>query len=457
MTMSARVVVIGGGFAGISAAASLRARGAEVVVLDDRRTLGGRARSDELEGMTIDTGAQLIATTFTRTLALLAGDASAHTTSGAAGDLARRIPALRRVAGRDAYVREGARLPIQFGSIRSLLGFRGLGAMEKLGLARHLMPLIAAHHAALDAAAARVPPSLDVQRARAYVSARVGARAADVLVEPPLNGFYTTRGDEASLAFFLMLGRYGSEGDVLAPQEGFSRALERALLGARHEPGVAVRAIERAGADLVVRGDDLEWRADAVVVATGPRAARALLAPLVPGHEELLRWLGAVPLRATWTLALALDTAPPHDAFGVFHDVREARLVSACAVAGAKMSAPLADRDVVLAWPTPDAVELLAGAPAARIASAMLPEVESLVPQVRGHVTRARVYRFDEGTPLAHPGFAADRARARELIAALPPELALAGDYLTASLIEGAVASGREAAERLTARLLGPR
>ncbi|HEU4643095.1 MAG TPA: FAD-dependent oxidoreductase [Gemmatimonadaceae bacterium] len=455
MTMSARVVVIGGGFAGVAAAASLASRGADVVLLDDRRTLGGRARSDELEGMTIDTGAQLVSTMYTRTLALLDADAPARAAvdamAGAMADAAQRAPALHRVAGRDAYVRDGTRHPIQFGSIRSLLAFRGLGTWEKLGLARHLMPMLAAHRAALDAAAARIPPALDAQRARAYVSAHVSERAADVLVEPPLNGFYAMRGDEASLAFFLMLGRYGSEGDVLAPVGGWSRALARALRGARHEPAVTVRALARDGAALVVHADDRTWRADAVVVATGPRTAGALLAPLVPEHAALLRWLGEVPMRATWTLALALDTTPPRDAFGVFHDGRDARVVSACAVAGANMTAPPADRDVVLAWPTPDAAQVLAGASAERIASAMLPDVESLVPEVRGHVVRARVYRFAEGTPLAHPDFAADRERARALVDALPPELALAGDYLAAPLIEGAVASGWRAADRIAA------
>ncbi|MBX6332089.1 MAG: hypothetical protein IRY91_09605 [Gemmatimonadaceae bacterium] len=109
---------------------------------------------------------------------------------------------------------------------------------------------------------------------------------------------------------------------------------------------------------------------------------------------------------------------------------------------------------MILAWPTPRAIHQLAGSPSPRIASAMLPEIEALVPEVQGHVVRARVYRFDEGTPLASPGFAADRARGRALaegISALP--VALAGDYLTAPMIEGAVASGERAAELLAHRL----
>ena len=87
----------------------------------------------------------------------------------------------------------------------------------------------------------------------------------------------------------------------------------------------------------------------------------------------------------------------------------------------------------------------------------MLPEIETLVPEVRGHVTRARVYRFDEGTPVAHPGFAAERAHGRALAAELEAPIVLAGDYLTVPLIEGAVASGNEAAALLENKLAPPR
>jgi predicted NAD/FAD-dependent oxidoreductase len=63
------------------------------------------------------------------------------------------------------------------------------------------------------------------------------------------------------------------------------------------------------------------------------------------------------------------------------------------------------------------------------------------------------VYRFEEGTPVARPGFALERARGRELADALQFPVALAGDYLTAPLIEGAVASGERAAAILAERM----
>ncbi|HET7551008.1 MAG TPA: FAD-dependent oxidoreductase [Gemmatimonadaceae bacterium] len=452
-----RVVVIGGGFSGVAAAVALRSRGASVTLLDDRATPGGRARTDELEGFTVDTGAQLIASSFARTVALISrrepvGRQRARTARNDDG-------MLHSVPGRDAYLQGGERFPLQFGSVRSLLSFGGLSALEKLRLATHMLPMLTTNHAALDAGASGIPAAIDSLSARGYMSANVGTRAADVLVEPPLNGFYGVRGDEVSLAFYLMLGRYASDGDMLAPTAGWSRALRAALEDVDYHPATKVLGLSLTGDGKVSARteDDSAHSADGVVIATGPRSAATLLAPILAAGHPLPRWLSSVALRSTWTVALALDRAARRDAFGVFHDAPHARRVSACAVHGATMPNPPADRDLVLAWPTPDAIADLQREDASTMVRAMLPEIETLVPEVRGHVIRARVYRFDEGTPVAHPGFAAERSHGRALATELEAPIVLAGDYLTAPLIEGAVASGNEAAALLENRLASRR
>ena len=450
-----RVLVVGGGFSGVAAALALDARGASVTLLDERATLGGRARTDDMEGFSIDTGAQLIASSFTRTVGMLSPRHAADPEHAGRVADGRGASALHQVPGRDAYLQGGERFPLQFGSIRSLLSFGGLSTLEKLKLATHMLPLLTTNHSALDAAAADIPASIDAGSARAYMNSNVGTRAADVLVEPPLNGFYGVRGDEVSLAFYLMLGRYASEGDMLSPTNGWSHAIDAVLGNVDCHRGSKVLDLSIVnGNEVVARtSDGSRWVADGVVIATGPRSAAALLAPLLRADHPLPRWLTSVALRPTWTVALALDCAPRRDAFGIFHDAPHARRVSACAVQGAKMSRPPAGRDVVLAWPTPDAISELHGDSSSAIVAAMLPEIETLVPEVRGHVMRARVYRFDEGTPIAHPGFATERMRGRQLAADLELPVVLAGDYLTSPLLEGAVTSGNEAAALLENRL----
>ena len=402
--------------------------------------LGGRARSDLLDEVPIDTGAQLITSGYARTVQLV----GAH---------------LVRDTAHDIVVRNGERLPLRFGSLRSLLAFSGLSAREKVRLATSLLPLLARHHDALDASGSHLPGSLDTESVRAYVERRIGAAAADTLAEPPCNGFYNVPASDVSLAFFLSLGRYGSDGDTLAPMRSWSDALDAALVDIEVMTDarvVSVNADASASGALRVSAHDATgrtWNAAAVVIATDPRTAHDLIAPHSGIDRALVQWLASVPTRGTLTLALALDRVLPHDAFGIFQDVRIARSVSACAVHGAKHAGVRADRDVVLAWPTPRALDAMRDMSAESITAQMLPDVEALVPEVRGHVTRARVYRFNHGSPVPFIGFVRDRARASSLANAIELPIALAGDYLTTPLIEGAVASGEDAGERIARRI----
>lgn len=436
------IVVVGGGFAGVSAAHHLLAGGAAVTIVDGARTLGGRARSDTLDGTVIDTGAQLVASSFTHALRLFQPTAAGVP------------PGLERTAGRDTIVSGGARADIQFGSIRSLLGFGGISAMEKLRLGRHLLPMLARHHTHLNAMVERLPMSLDNESAAGFIASHVGLHAADLLAETTTNSFYAAGGEETSLGFLLTLGRYASDSDMLAPRHGWSALLARSVAGADVALGTSVGtlAMERRHA-VVTAGDGREWRADAVVLATGARAAGELLAGTGIDATELIGWLAAVPIRRTLTLALTVDVPLDRRTFGIFRTRREARVVSACAAHGAKLPNLMNDSDVALAWPTPEYAPRLIEAPSDEVVDEMLPEIEQLLPAVRGRITRARVYRFREGTPLPHPGFAADRTRARLLAQALPPRIALAGDYLSAPLIEGAVLTGERAAKRIRSNL----
>lgn len=431
------VLVIGGGFSGVAAATSVRARGFEVTILERHAMLGGRARSDTRDGVVIDTGAQLVASTFTHATRMLA-----------------QAP-LEPTIARDVFVRDGARLPLQFGSIASMMRFGGLGSTDKLRLGTKLLPLLARHRGALRADAPGGLEDLDNRSARDFVEGAVSTRAADVLVEPPLNTFYGARGRETSLAFFLTLGNYGSDAKLLASREGWSAALAAVAANVRVEYEVVIEHLQ-VMTDAVIARDTTgrEWRADAAVIATGPGSAHELIGSSGPAVADLRQWLASITTRPTWTVMVTLTRAVNGEAFGVLADPTEAGMVSACALPGARWAEQPPSNGVVLAWPTPRAVDQLRDRSPTELVSSMMPEIERLVPDVRGAVERARVFRFAEGTPLAAPGFIAHRAEGRRLADALPPPIALAGDYLTMPILEGAVISGERAAERIV-RYLG--
>ncbi|HJR64876.1 MAG TPA: FAD-dependent oxidoreductase [Gemmatimonadaceae bacterium] len=433
---SAHVLVIGGGFSGVAAAAALHARGHVVTLLERHAALGGRARSDARSEGPVDTGAQLIASSFTHTMRLLA------------------TARLEATNARDVFVRDGKRLPIRFGSIASMLRFGGLGPGDKLKLGTTLLPLLARHAGSLRADDNDGLEALDGVSARSFVQQAISERAANVLVEPPLNAFYGARGRETSLAFFLTLGRYGSDASLLASRDGWSNVLATAAAGVRLELNAHVDVIQVTPTGVVARDrTHREWQADAIVIATSAAVAHALLGPVVGETHALVSWLASVVTRPTWTVMLTLARPMHAETFGVLADPSEATMVSACALPAGRWSAEERSAGIVLAWPTPDAVERLANHPATEIVTAMMPEIERLVPETRAAVERARVFRFDEGTPLAEPGFLAHRAMGRQLEELLPLPVALAGDYLTMPLVEGAVVSGERAAGRI-ARIL---
>ena len=71
--MSKRVVIIGGGFSGLAAGVSLAERGVEVLLLERRNHLGGRAYSfvDSKTGSTVDNGQHLFMGCYHHTIAFL--------------------------------------------------------------------------------------------------------------------------------------------------------------------------------------------------------------------------------------------------------------------------------------------------------------------------------------------------------------------------------------------------
>src|SRR5436190_4654629 len=71
--MTFDVVIIGAGFAGLSAAARLAGKGARVLVLEARSRLGGRATAfpDRETGELVDNGQHVLMGCYTETLAFL--------------------------------------------------------------------------------------------------------------------------------------------------------------------------------------------------------------------------------------------------------------------------------------------------------------------------------------------------------------------------------------------------
>ena len=123
------VAIIGGGWAGCAAAVTLAAAGVPVTLFEQARTLGGRARRVERDGIALDNGQHLVIGAYRQTLALLA---TVHPT-GDADSLFHRLPlTLRAFGGRRSGGLELAawRAPAPLHLVGGVLGAQGLDGVS---------------------------------------------------------------------------------------------------------------------------------------------------------------------------------------------------------------------------------------------------------------------------------------------------------------------------------------
>jgi len=128
---AAHIAVIGAGWAGCAAAVTLARAGRRVSLFEAARTLGGRARSVDLDGRLLDNGQHILLGAYRATLKMM------KTVGINADDSILRLPLqMRYPAGADGMDFVAARLPAPWHVGLALLRARGLTRDDKMALAR---------------------------------------------------------------------------------------------------------------------------------------------------------------------------------------------------------------------------------------------------------------------------------------------------------------------------------
>ena len=304
-----RVVVVGGGVAGLTAAHRLGREGHEVLLLEGAPELGGKIRRRRVAGVEVDVGAEAMVNRRPEGVGL-----AAHLGL----DVVHPTTASSRIWTR------GALRPLP----RTLLG----APLDGDGL---VASGVLSPEGAQRALAEVVTPVAGDPSVGDLVAARFGDEVTDRLVEPMLGGVYAGRAREisarAAAPALLTMAERGSilqqaaalpvdARPVFAGLEGGMGGLVTALATGSFEVrlGCQVRTVERRG-----EGFEVTWAtasddgprpherttADAVVLATPAAPTARLLADLAP---EAAAELGAVDhaSMAVITLAFALDDVP---------------------------------------------------------------------------------------------------------------------------------------------------
>ncbi len=443
-----RVVVAGGGIAGLAAAFALRARGADVTLVESQRRLGGKIETEWIDGFLVERGPDAV-------LAANPAGRSLLRDLGMGGELiAPEAP------GGVFVLHEGRLVPMPEG-----VGF---------GIPTRVMPFLRSPlfsrreklRAALEVLV-RARPGDEDESIGAFLRRRFGDAVVDHLAGPLIGGVYGAHVDELSLLALvprlrdaerkhrsLVLAGLrsprragGSDGVLLAPERGMGSIVD--ALGARlNDVDVRlltpVTRIAREGARYTVSLDGARILADAVVVATPAPAAAAMLEELVPAAGAALR---AFPYRGTASVSLGYaneQLAAPLLGHG-FIAPDGALAMAACTWSSAKWRGR-APAGAVLLRATIRDERVLAQSDRELIARAH--GELARVMRISGAPAMAHVARWPAAMPRYTVGHL-DRLAAVDASLAAHPRLALAGAAYRGSGVPDCVAQGFAAAARL--------
>ena len=455
-----RVVVIGGGLAGITAAIALAESGAQVTLLEARPRLGGATCSFARDALTVDTGQHIYLGCCTAYRGLL--DKLGMTD---------RAPLQRRFdvtvlapGGRRARLRRTA-LPGPLHMLPALTRYAFLSLAERALTAR---PALAMR--ALDPA----DPALDAQRFGDWLAARgqdERARRAlwDLFTVSALN----IAGDDASLALAATVVKTGLLGknnaaDIGVPAlplgelHGDAGAAVLTELGAQvrlnakvtavdpPSPGHAdappaafrIRLARPAGTEGA--GDATELTADAVVLAVPHEAAARLIPPGALPPETVQSWagLGASPIV---NVHVIYDRPVMSLPFAAAVDSPVQWVFDRTAISGLSRSGTSQQYLAISLSAADEYVDV----PAAQLRERFVPALAELFPVARGaEVTEFFVTRERRATFRQAPGSGALRPQPGTKL----PGLVLAGAWTDTGwpdTMESAVRSGLAAAIEL--------
>lgn len=436
-----KVAVVGGGAAGLSAARKLVELGASVTVFEQAEKLGGRARSEPLDGCVADVGAQLFGSGFQSVFGF-----------------ARSIgveDSIVRSPGRDALWRGGRVYPITYGNVASMVTSGALPARLKLKLATRYVPFLLRHAGQLDASdpLSRNGDALERESVAEWGRRELGHDFVELLAYPLLGAYYGGAPEAVSDVLYHALANAGLDVSVYAVRGG-TGSLFQAAGDWLHANGASVylrspvAGLEATGDGVVIAGAHY----NGAVLAVPPRVATSIFRFDAATSD----WLEGVRFVPSAVLALWLNHRIDASYFGLSIPRTEpgSDLVAVCVQHQKSPGLVAADRSLLICLGAPGAnAELLAAPEAA--ATRMIAAAEQVLPGTRARITRAKLYRHIDGYPLFYPGYLKHlRSFPRH---AQTHRVVLAGDYLVSPTVEGAIRSGERSAQQLFDQLAAAR
>ncbi len=409
------VVVIGAGVAGLAAARRLAIAGREVCVIDASEDVGGRIRTDKVDGLLLDRGFQLYNPSYPEGISVL---------DLAALDVKSFSPGvIVSIDGRNYKVADPKREPTW--AIDSLLAPVGK-ISSKLKFARY----------AIGVALKKANSESYDQRTDAFLVAKFGKELTDKILRPFLAGVFLEPELATSKRYLDIALKAFVAGTPGVPSAGM-QAIPNQLAAQLSSGSIHLNVTAKAVASTMVRTDQGDIRCRSVVIATNARSAALLIPSLkVPASNAVTTWYHIADCAGT--------------------ELTEGK--STLVVDGKKFDGNLDDSSrplvntVVITNSAPTYASngrTLVSSSALGVHSSTQSELQvrshlaSLYKVPTGNWTHVATYPIPDALPMMNaPHDVAQSVR-------LSTGVYIAGDYRQVSSINGALASGRRAAEAL--------
>ncbi len=437
-----KIIVIGGGLAGASAAHSLVERGYEVTIIEKNDRLGGRIHSHLVDGVAVEMGAGFISNAYTNVRSFLESNGLEQQ--------------LHRQHGSSSIFRNGK---VRMATLSTLLGNDTLSWGAKLHAVPLLMRLVASWQH-LDPHAFYKADKYDNRPAIDMLTGRGSKEFIEYVLQPILNGYFYWTPEHTSEAMMLILCKTALSHGTYKMRGGLQRIPEKAAGGSTVLLGHTVKEVHHDSNGLytvkVEQGNkQLTLQAHGIVCATTASVVPKILPDL---NERQQAFFEAVNYSTTALIARTYKQEQTLGDKGIAFPRQEGINLAAItlspepgasgpALATLKTYASGAIGKELCGKPDDAIIQTLT--------KAMEPARETVLVDNPKPVA-VHVQQWPEALPMFDVGHF-KRLRAFENGEVEDPEQAIvfAGDYIGGPFMEGAFTSGARAAERIDRRLAG--
>jgi oxygen-dependent protoporphyrinogen oxidase len=434
-----RIIVVGAGVAGLSAALRLRKLGADVLVLEKESQPGGRVQSIRENGFVVDRGASSLMSSYRQTFELIR-------TLGLENELERpRVPSRYEVLFNGRFFRA------DYGSRLGLLRYRAAPLAQRLRAGRLAMLALKLRgpHSP-EFLTTRGLEILDDEDLGHFISHAIGNDVMENFFEPMLTAYCGWTPEGVSRSYLALLTRIGKM-DLFVFGKGagqLTEALARAVPVKCRAKAVSI--VEAAGGiDVAVESADDTCHilnADGVVLALPGPTVSDLWRGCNEPERSFLRHVSYAPTVSAY-LCADRDWGY-HGYHGFFFPRKSGRKTTGVALDHARYGgrAP-AGKSLLHTQPRLNENPNLFSAPDAEVIDVCTRDIEPEFPGIRDAVRNTYVFRWNNALPRVPVGFF--RGLCEFLNTRASKRIELAGDYIGGPCIEGAVVSGNSAAQRV--------